>query len=105
MRKTSDHYFFKLSDPRCQHFLEAWTQEDDHLQPEARNKISEWFKQGLNDWDISRDGLTSASKFTAHRQVFTLVRRSDGYWAVQDHSADGLDSTRGRKASKPISHL
>ena len=55
VRKTSDHYFFKLSDPRCQRFLEAWTQENEHLQPEARNKIREWFDQGLNDWDISRD--------------------------------------------------
>jgi methionyl-tRNA synthetase len=55
VRKTSDHYFFKLSDPRCKDFLEKWTQEDEHLQPEARNKIREWFEQGLNDWDISRD--------------------------------------------------
>ena len=55
VRKTSDHYFFKLSDPRCKAFLEQWTQENDHLQPEARNKIREWFDQGLNDWDISRD--------------------------------------------------
>src|SRR6476469_2260505 len=55
VRKTSDHYFVKLSDPRCKAFLEQWTQENDHLQPEARNKIREWFDQGLNDWDISRD--------------------------------------------------
>src|SRR4051812_10985693 len=55
VRKVSDHYFFKLSDPRCKAFLERWTQENDHLQPEARNKIREWFDQGLNDWDISRD--------------------------------------------------
>ena len=55
VRKTSDHYFFKLSDARCRTFLERWTQADEHLQPEARNKIREWFEQGLNDWDISRD--------------------------------------------------
>ena len=55
VRKTSDHYFFRLSDPRCKDFLERWTQDDDHLQPEARNKIHEWFDQGLVDWDISRD--------------------------------------------------
>jgi methionyl-tRNA synthetase len=55
VRRTSDHYFFKLSDPRCKTFLEHWTQENDHLQPEARNKIREWFDQGLTDWDISRD--------------------------------------------------
>jgi methionyl-tRNA synthetase len=55
VRKSSDHYFFRLSDPRCRRFLEHWTQENEHLQPEARNKIREWFAQGLADWDISRD--------------------------------------------------
>ncbi|MGZ8211784.1 MAG: methionine--tRNA ligase [Burkholderiales bacterium] len=55
VRKTSDHYFFRLSDPRCKTFLERWTHADEHLQPEARNKIREWFDHGLNDWDISRD--------------------------------------------------
>jgi methionyl-tRNA synthetase len=55
VRKASDHYFFRLSHPDCQGFLQDWTQGGDHLQDEARNKIREWFDQGLNDWDISRD--------------------------------------------------
>jgi methionyl-tRNA synthetase len=55
VRKSSDHHFFRLSDPRCRKFLEEWTQEDEHLQPEGRNKIREWFDAGLHDWDISRD--------------------------------------------------
>src|SRR5262245_34608168 len=55
VRKASDHHFFKLSHPDCRQFLEQWTQSGDHLQEEARNKIREWFDQGLNDWDISRD--------------------------------------------------
>jgi methionyl-tRNA synthetase len=55
VRKASDHYFFKLSHPDCREFLEQWTQSGEHLQEEARNKIREWFDQGLNDWDISRD--------------------------------------------------
>ena len=55
VRKSSDHYFFRLSDPKCQKFLEEWTQENEHLQPEGKNKIREWFDQGLHDWDISRD--------------------------------------------------
>ncbi|MCW5625021.1 MAG: methionine--tRNA ligase [Burkholderiales bacterium] len=55
IRKTSEHYFFALSDPRCRAFLEDWTQSGDRLQPEARNKIREWFDHGLHDWDISRD--------------------------------------------------
>ncbi|WP_425261174.1 methionine--tRNA ligase [Rubrivivax sp. RP6-9] len=58
--KTSEHFFFKLSDPRCVEFLEAWTQ-DGRLQPEVANKVKEWFTRdaagqvGLGDWDISRD--------------------------------------------------
>ncbi len=55
IRKNSDHYFFRLSDPKCRDFLERWTQHEDHLQEEARNKIREWFDTGLADWDISRD--------------------------------------------------
>nr|WP_295075949.1 methionine--tRNA ligase [uncultured Roseateles sp.] len=59
--KSSEHYFFKLSDPRCIAFLEEWTQSPGRLQPEVFNKIKEWFtkdeegKGGLGDWDISRD--------------------------------------------------
>lgn len=62
--KSSEHFFFKLSDPRCVEFLERWTQ-DGKLQPEVANKIKEWFtvrtnpdgttSEGLGDWDISRD--------------------------------------------------
>ena len=58
--KTSDHHFFKLSDPRCFDFLEAWTQ-DGKLQAGVAKKIKEWFTKdengegGLGDWDISRD--------------------------------------------------
>jgi methionyl-tRNA synthetase len=68
--RQSEHYFFKLSDPRCQAFLQAWTngqtQRADgkvvaHLQTDVLNKTKEWFTQdengngGLSDWDISRD--------------------------------------------------
>jgi methionyl-tRNA synthetase len=75
--KTSEHYFFRLSDPRCVQFLTEWTQHQDasgrpRLQPEVLNKVKEWFggrnasaaaseagaegqSVGLADWDISRD--------------------------------------------------
>lgn len=59
IRKVSDHYFFKLSDPRCEAFLRNWTQVKTPLQPEARNKMKEWVgepgESKLGDWDISRD--------------------------------------------------
>lgn len=54
VRRQSEHYFFRLSDPRCRAFLESWTQAG-HLQEEAANKMREWFAAGLQDWDISRD--------------------------------------------------
>ena len=44
-----------LAPERCEEFLGQWTQEGDHLQEESRNKMREWFDQGLHDWDISRD--------------------------------------------------
>ncbi|MCW5637053.1 MAG: class I tRNA ligase family protein, partial [Rubrivivax sp.] len=58
--KSSEHFFFRLSDPRCVEFLESWTQ-DGRLQPEVANKVREWFvrdehgRVSLGDWDISRD--------------------------------------------------
>ena len=52
--RKSDHFFFKLSDPRCVAFLKDWTQ-DGKLQPEVANKVREWLEGGLNDWDITRD--------------------------------------------------
>jgi len=59
VRKSSDHYFFKLSDPRCENFLRQWTQTPGRLQPEASRKMQEWLgEEGsgkLADWDLSRD--------------------------------------------------
>jgi len=62
--KTSEHYFFRLSDPRAASFLREWTRGSNaagqrRLQAEAANKMKEWLgEEGdnrLSDWDISRD--------------------------------------------------
>ena len=57
--KTSDHYFFRLSDPRCVEFLIAWLDTPGRLQPQVVNKAREWLsgsgEEALGDWDISRD--------------------------------------------------
>ena len=56
-RRTSEHYFFKLSDERCETFLRGWVQG--LAQQEATNKMQEWLgsndEHKLGDWDISRD--------------------------------------------------
>ncbi len=79
IRKRSVHYFFCLSNPRCESFLREWVTQ--LAQPEALNKMREWLgpqeaspstespsaselastedasvsTSKLNDWDISRD--------------------------------------------------
>ncbi|MDE2604833.1 MAG: methionine--tRNA ligase [Burkholderiales bacterium] len=52
--RSSDHYFFQLSNPQVVDFLQAWTQ-DGKLQAEVAKKAGEWFEAGMADWDISRD--------------------------------------------------
>ena len=52
IKKKTEHFFFKLSE--CTEFLDEWTKSGT-LQIEASNKLNEWFKSGLSDWDISRD--------------------------------------------------
>ena len=57
--RTSDHLFFRLSDPRCRQFLEEWIGAPGHLQMQVANKAREWLDgtgaDALGDWDISRD--------------------------------------------------
>ncbi len=55
--RESEHYFFKLG--QCEAFLRDWMRSGNGgrppLQPEAANKLQDWFEAGLRDWDISRD--------------------------------------------------
>jgi methionyl-tRNA synthetase len=59
LMKTSDHYFFRLSDPKCVEFLSGWLDTPERLQPQVVNKAREWLSgkgdEALDDWDISRD--------------------------------------------------
>ena len=58
--RSSEHFLFRLSDPRCLAFLKEWTCSG-AVQSEVLNKINEWLtpdehgKTALGDWDISRD--------------------------------------------------
>jgi methionyl-tRNA synthetase len=61
--KSSEHHFFKLSDPKCKSFIQHWIDTPGRLQPQVANKAKEWLEgagqkgatQALSDWDISRD--------------------------------------------------
>jgi methionyl-tRNA synthetase len=50
--KESEHYFVRLAD--FAEPLKDWMASG-ALQPEVKNKLQEWFTDGLRDWDISRD--------------------------------------------------
>lgn len=50
--KDSEHYFFDL--PKFSDMLQNWIQSGT-VQAEMANKLQEWFEQGLQQWDISRD--------------------------------------------------
>lgn len=50
--KDSEHYFFDL--PAFEEMLKAWLTSG-AIQGEMANKLNEWFEDGLQQWDISRD--------------------------------------------------
>jgi methionyl-tRNA synthetase len=57
--RTSEHFFFRLSDPQCVEFLKTWIDTPGRLQSQVANKAREWLDgegdKALGDWDISRD--------------------------------------------------
>lgn len=50
--KDSEHYFFDL--PAFEGMLKEWLHSGT-IQQEMANKLDEWFTDGLQQWDISRD--------------------------------------------------
>ncbi|MDA0713184.1 MAG: methionine--tRNA ligase, partial [bacterium] len=52
--KTSKHYFFTLNQFAIK--LNDWAEQPNAVHEDVRRYLSGWFKDGLKDWDISRDG-------------------------------------------------
>lgn len=71
IRKTSKHYFFKLS--AFSDKLEKWLNENKKLQPEVRNQVLSWIKKGLEDWNISRDGPYFGFKIPGEEDKYFYV--------------------------------
>lgn len=91
-RRKSDHYFFKLNDyekPVKDLIAAGYTQES------AANKLDEWFKSGLKDWDITRDGPYFGFKIPGEENKFFYVWLDApiGYMASMKNycDANGLD--------------
>jgi methionyl-tRNA synthetase len=92
IRKESEHYFFKLSD--YEQKLKGLIAKG-YIQQTVANKLDEWFKTGLKDWDISRDGPYFGFKIPGEENKFFYVWLDApiGYMASAKNYCDrnGLD--------------
>jgi len=108
--RTSEHYFFRLSDARCVEFLKNWTASrnrrgEPHLQPEVYAKTQEWLGEGgkgLADWDISRDAPYFGIPIpdTTDKYFYVWLDAPIGYLAsLKNYFDSGKAKARGETRS------
>ena len=68
--KESEHFFFTLT--KLEKEVKKWI-DNSPLQESVINKLQEWFKDGLMDWDISRDAPYFGFKIPGHENKFFYV--------------------------------
>lgn len=82
--KASEHYFFCLN--HYQDFLQEWINAG-HVAKPVANKLAEWFKEPLKQWDISRDapyfGFTIPGE--TDKYFYVWLDAPTGYIASFDH--------------------
>ena len=90
IEKDSEHYFFDL--PQFEAELKDWTNAG-HLQEEVSNKLAEWFEQGLQQWDISRDKPYFGFKIpgTEDKYFYVWLDAPIGYMASFKKLCDNSD--------------
>ena len=88
--QTSEHYFFKVADyeQQLKDLIAAG-----YTQKSVANKLDEWFKIGLKDWDISRDGPYFGFKIPGEENKFFYVWLDApiGYMASAKNYCDKVD--------------
>ncbi|MGA0241432.1 MAG: methionine--tRNA ligase [Candidatus Marinamargulisbacteria bacterium] len=84
--KSSTHYFFKLD--KYKDTVREWLATHPVIDP-VKNKLNEWFDQGLNDWDISRDAPYFGFKIpnTQDKYFYVWLDAPVGYIATTQHWA------------------
>ena len=108
IEKDSEHYFFDL--PQFEKELEDWTKAG-HLQDEVSNKLAEWFEQGLQQWDISRDKPYFGFKIpgTEDKYFYVWLDAPIGYMAsfkkLCDNSELNFDEFFGRDSDTELYHF
>ena len=108
IEKDSEHYFFDL--PQFEKELKDWTKAG-HLQDEVSNKLAEWFEQGLQQWDISRDKPYFGFKIpgTEDKYFYVWLDAPIGYMAsfkkLCDNSELNFDEFFGRDSDTELYHF
>ncbi len=69
--RESVHYFFTLS--AYETFLRDWVHTPGRLQPEVQHFLDTWLKEGLRDWDVSRDGPYFGFKIPGEEDKYFYV--------------------------------
>jgi len=95
VRRKSEHYFFKLADYE-QQLRDLITKG--YTQKSVANKLDEWFKAGLKDWDISREGPYFGFKIPGEKDKFFYVWLDApvGYMASAKNYCDRTDLDFGK---------
>jgi methionyl-tRNA synthetase len=95
--RTSKHFFFRLKD--FSDFLSHWIAEPGHLQDEVRAFVSTWIEQGLQDWDISRDGPYFGFKIPGEQDKYFYVWLDApiGYIAATEHYCARLGNCKAEE--------
>ena len=104
VRKKSTHYFFRLR--AFSGKLEAWLEQNSELQKEVVNFVKEWIANGLQDWDISRDGPYFGFKIPGEddKYYYVWLDAPIGYFAsfvnyARKHDLDIDSFLRSRDAN------
>jgi len=108
IEKDSEHYFFDL--PQFEKELKNWTKAG-HLQGQVSNKLAEWFDQGLQQWDISRDKPYFGFKIpsTKDKYFYVWLDAPIGYMAsfkkLCDNSELNFDDFFGKDSDTELYHF
>ena len=92
--KTTIHYFFDL--PHFSEDLKKWLEENQNLQPEVKNYVLQWIKEGLKYWDITREiswGVPIPLKEAEGKVLYNWFDNHIGYisFTLKYFTSKGID--------------
>jgi len=101
--RKSEHYFFKLS--TLSRNLEKWLLENKNLQTDVKNYVLNWVREGLKDWDISRDlpwGIPVPLKEAEGKVLYVWFNNHIGYisTALKYFNEKGINGKEAWNSSK-----